>query len=165
MRRLGNPLILKIVRKRQKSIKSEIARKWFTFKNSYFENRPLRNRSIRKWHVRKFVFSQNLKSGPLSSTPPSVQHIRGFWRGTEGCVEVSDFRCWTEGRVELRGFWCWTEGFLMLNWEVLGAEKVWFLCGTDVLNLWCGNEGYSLKWIISESLPMDIPKGPLLTFV
>ena len=66
---------------------------------------------------------------------------RVFW--------VTVFRCGTEGgewnwgvfEVELRGFLWWTEEFLVLNWRVFGvelkdfgAEKVWSLCGNDVLN-------------------------------
>ena len=71
--------------------------------------------------------------------------------GTEGlllwnwgvCVELRGFWCWTEGCVELRGFRCWTEGFFVLKLAILGAEMVWSLCWTDVLN-WeglCGTEG------------------------
>ena len=66
----------------------------------------------------------------LSSTHPSV--LRGCWCWTEGCVELRVFG------VEPRGFWVGTE-------RVLGAEKEWSLCGTDVLN-WgslCETAGYS----------------------
>ena len=78
---------------------------------------------------------------PLGSTSKTPQtknsgvELRGFWCRTEG------FWCSTEG---LR---CWTEGFLVLNWGISGAEKVWSWCWTDMLN-WgglCGTEGYSIK--------------------
>ena len=54
--------------------------------------------------------------------------LRGFWSGTEGEAELRGFWCGTEG------FSCRTEGFMVLNGEIFGDEKVWSLCGTDVLN-------------------------------
>ena len=79
---------------------------------------------------------------PLSSTHPSIQHTPVKLRcvlnwggcGIEGCYELRG--CWTEGSVELKGFWCWAQ-------EILGAEKVWSLNWTDVLNLrgLCGTGG------------------------
>ena len=43
---------------------------------------------------------------------------------------------WNRGvsSAELRGFWCSTERFLVWNSGILGAEKVWSLCETDLLN-------------------------------
>ena len=64
---------------------------------------------------------------PLGSTPPS-----DFFKVILGVI-----------------LWCWTEGFLVLKWGILGAEKVWSLCGIDVLN-WGSfgwTEGYSLSII------------------
>ena len=50
----------------------------------------------------------------------------GFWCGTERCVELRGFGVELRGeRVELGA---------VLNWGILGAGKVWYLCGTDVLN-------------------------------
>ena len=64
----------------------------------------------------------------------------GFWCETEGCIELRGFWCGNDG-LEVRAFWCgtegflcWTEGFSLLNWGISGAETVWSLCGTDVLN-------------------------------
>ena len=126
-----------------------------------FKNKGEPLSSTHRFHARTTLF-QHRKS--LSSTPktpqfntkipqfhtknPSVQGVCG----TEGVLnwgELRGFWCGTEGfSVLTRGFWCWTEGFLVLNWWIFGAEKVWFLCGTDVLN-WgglCGTEWYS-TWI------------------
>ena len=76
---------------------------------------------------------------PLGSTPKIPQfHTKNRSVPTERVFGV-----------ELRGFWCWTEGFWVLNWGIPGAEKVWSLCGTNVLN-WgglCGTERYSVKVI------------------
>ena len=91
--------------------------------------------------------------------------VTRFKSGTEGFFGVElrggrteGFLVWNwEGGAELGSLWCetegvcWTEGFSMWNRGILGAEKVWSLCGTDVLN-WgvlgvelrgfrCGTEG------------------------
>ena len=76
---------------------------------------------------------------PLSSTTSSVQHPK-FLNLTPKTPQFHTLSA-------RRGFRCWTEGFLVLNWGIFGAKKVWSLCGTDVLN-WgglCGTEGYSTK--------------------
>ena len=92
---------------------------------------------------------------PRSSTQPSVPHrLYGLFefceflddafvvwkRGGLG-VELRAFWCETEGYFQLRGFLCGTEGFwyetevfFVLNWLILGVEKVRTLCGTDVMN-------------------------------
>ena len=84
------------------------------------------------FHLPKFL-SSTLKT-PHFNTPPDKNCVeqRGFWCGTEGLLVWN----WEGGG---------TEGFLVLNWGILGAEEVWSLCGTDVMN-WgglCGTEGYS----------------------
>ena len=88
---------------------------------------------------------------PLSSIHPSVQHTPQFStenpsteKNSSICVELRNFRCGTEV-CGTGGFWCGTDGVLVLNWGILGAEKVWSLCWTDVLNLGglCGTAEYS----------------------
>ena len=68
-----------------------------------------------------------------------VVELRGFWCETEGCVELRGFSverirvlCWIERFLVFNWGVCWTEGFLVwkwgisvLNWGILGAEKVW----------------------------------------
>ena len=109
-----------------------------------------------------FQFMIGFQWVPLSSTSPSVQQISSTQKGhsvpplpsvphqkhlsstkkplssthssEKNCVELRGFWCGTGGCVELRGFWCETEGFLVLNWEIFGAVKVWSLCWSDVLN-------------------------------
>ena len=53
---------------------------------------------------------------PLSSTHPSVPHTLVLTWGV--FVGLS---------------WRWNWGVLVFNWGILGAEKVWSLCGSDVL--------------------------------
>ena len=80
---------------------------------------------------------------PISSTHPSVRHSPQFnLKKKKPSVQHHNWRaCWTEGYVELEDLlnWgmCWTEWFLVLNWRILGSEKVWSLCWSDVLN-WRG---------------------------
>ena len=69
---------------------------------------------------------------------------------------------WGGFGVELRGFWCGTEGFLVWNWGIFEAEKVWSRSGTDVLN-WgglCGTEGYSSP---NDIQPQSLCKNLLRT--
>ena len=95
---------------------------------------------------------------PLSSTP-SVPHQK-LLSSTHPLVPHQKLRCgtegfsvwnWGEGRTE--GFLVWNWGILVFNWGISGAETVWSLCGTNVLN-WvglCGSEGYS-KTIVDHFL-------------
>ena len=62
---------------------------------------------------------------------PSVQHTpqtKTVLNGGVFGVEPKVFRCGTEEFLVLN----W--GILVFNWEILGAEKVWSLCWTHVLN-------------------------------
>ena len=75
-------------------------------------------------------------------TEGCVEH-RGFWFGTEDCVELRvfgvelrEFWCGTESCVELRGFWCGTEGCVEL-WG-FGVELTGFRF--DLRSFWCGTD-------------------------
>ena len=83
---------------------------------------------------------------PLSSTL-SFWCSLSFWCGTEGV--------------------CWSEGFLVWNWGILGTEKVWSLCGTDVLN-WgglCETEGYSSKFNFQKLCDSNLSTTQYVGFI
>ena len=117
-------------------------------------------KSLSSTHL-SILHQKPFSSTPLSSTPTTPQFntllqtnnrwgvswTEGFleWNWGVFGAELRGFWCWTEGSwCGTEEFWCWTEEFMVLNWGILGAEKVWSLCGTDVLT-WgslCGTEGY-----------------------
>ena len=80
---------------------------------------------------------------PVPHQKPSLPHS-GVTDPVFG-VELRSVWNWGLIGVELRGVLNWE--FLVWIWGILSAEKLWSLCGTDVLN-WgvvCGTEGYSNK--------------------
>ena len=79
---------------------------------------------------------------PLSSTHPSVQHTPQFNTKNLSVQHTSQFNTLlssTQKKLTKKCF-SWTEGFSVLNWGISGAEKMWSLCWTDVLN-WGGHCG------------------------
>ena len=73
---------------------------------------------------------------PLISTHPSVQHQKPF----SSTLKTPQFH---PPEFHTKSVLNW--GISVLNRGVLGADKVWSLCGTDLLN-WgglCETEGYS----------------------
>ena len=88
-------------------------------------------RGVLNWRVFWFELRGVLKSGVLN------------WAGVQLRGVLNSEGSWTEGCVKLRG--CRTEGFLVLNWGILGAGKVWSLSWTNVMNSGglCGTEGFS----------------------
>ena len=83
--------------------------------------------------------------GPPLFHIPSVQHISSTQKGhffsapktpqfhTPVSSTLKTLQFNTPLRQKIAEV-CWTEGFLEMNWGIFGVEKVWSLCGTDVLN-------------------------------
>ena len=85
---------------------------------------------------------------PLNSTPKTPHfHIPSVQNSS-----VQHKKLTKEALYKLYINWgvCWTEGFSVLNWGILGAERVLPLCWTEVLKQrgLCGTEGYSTRWCV-----------------
>ena len=93
---------------------------------------------------------------PLSSTPNTPQFHKPF----SFTPKTPQFHTPPiEGRGRTEGFSALNCPILLLNWGILGAEKEWSLCGTDVL-IWgglCGTEEYSKR--------MDFKTRNILNFL
>ena len=98
---------------------------------------------------------------PLSWTHPSVPHQKLLSSTPKTLrfntkIEPENFSVFG---VELRV--CWTEGFLMLNWGISGANKVWSLCWTEGICMELWGTLIKLRAMISKI----IKNGPLLVAV
>ena len=105
-----------------------------TLKSPQFDTKNLSVPHTPQFHTKNFLVLQNT----------SLQHTPQFYTAyielfSEECLDLRGFcvglmRVWNCGVLVWNWGGGWTEGFLVWNWGISGAEKVWSLCGTDVLN-------------------------------